>query len=445
MGGTHPVFCVILFGAGCGSTERTRFQQTSLSTVTTLQLQEKLKDFSERYYVTLTAASNEIVDSTQDPKIRKNTLYWKIITVPHVMRSISQQTPLAGLLDVWAFCVQSRLLFESPDGRVFGEWTPVALEATRALEADIEDVAHVVLPDDSFFDDAKTAVAAFAEQHPLRGLFARHSARPALVRASDASSLQWVTSMPLKPFRLFMDEHARAIRETGVVADRFTSIVRAMPEIMRWQLELLLYDIEERQIFVSTVRSFDRVSKSAERMASTAEKLPEELKTQLTAVIDDIDSKQGGLQKTLKETQNTLDKLQSTIASAKELTASVAQSSANIVEAGDKWHTAVQAVDTMIQRFQGDPEEEKTNHSAEPAEEEVAFDIRDYTKTAERTEAAAAEVRALTADVHELLESDAVGLAAWKITWCGVVLIVLFFASLLVYRLVASRLAPKRS
>ena len=132
-----------LLGPGCGSRETSRVEGkmdvNALGRVTELQLKEKLKDFAERYYVTLRGASYEISEQTKDPRIRKHAIYWKLITVPHVVRSIYQQKPVAALLDIWAFCVQFRLFFESPDsGHIFGEWTSITLKVARVNEEDIE-------------------------------------------------------------------------------------------------------------------------------------------------------------------------------------------------------------------------------------------------------------------------------------------------------------------
>jgi len=81
--------------------------------------------------------------------------------------------------------------------------------------------------------------------------------------------------------------------------------------------------------------------------------------------------------------------------------------------------------------------------------DETAFKINDYTKTAEKTEAAAVEVRGLTTDFRQRVESDSVVSLAGTFTLCGVVLsLALAGASIVwlpLYRQVSSTGTPTRS
>ena len=439
------IVILILLLAGSCSLQRKRNgrlidQTPEFSEVTVLQLREKLKDFDDRFTLTVSGAAEQIAARTTDIKIKKRTVYWKLITVPIVRDSIINQSAPAGLLDLWAFSVQMREYFEDGDGReIFGEWTSIALKASQMIEDDILEISRKIIPD-KYHPKVKNLVDDFAEDNPIRGPFTRHSARPALVKASEAQSLQWVTDMPFAPFRVFMDEHAQAIREFAHVADNFYVYLKDVPETVRWNTELMLYDLEERQSVTSTLESFATISSAAQSLSETVKELPGELETRLTTTIEELDSKQGAIQQTLKEAQTTLDKLNESLASASTITSSVERSTANWSEAGDKWEKAVTAFDGVVKAFTEEPEDLETADVTQ--EEEGGFDIQDYTRTAERANEAVAQMRAFTTDFQKLLDSDSLESTTWKIAWSGVLIIVAFFASLLVYRLLVSRLAP---
>ena len=59
---------------------------------------------------------------------------------------------------------------------------------------------------------------------------------------------------------------------------------------MRWQMELLSYDLqEEGGVLDQSLRSFDSVSKSADRLSLAAENAPEDIRTLITTTVDEID------------------------------------------------------------------------------------------------------------------------------------------------------------
>ena len=60
--------------------------------------------------------------------------------------------------------------------------------------------------------------------------------------------------------------------------DDFFAVVEAFPESARWQLLMLLYDIEKLDSVKTTVESFQKFSKSSSRLADSADKLPEKLR-----------------------------------------------------------------------------------------------------------------------------------------------------------------------
>lgn len=425
--------------SGCQSPESEQaadlLKGSSIGKVTQLQLREELKDFADRFAYTIGSAANEIQSESSDPAMCVRAVYWQLFTIPSCRKSAVSQNPIAALVDVWAFCKQLERYFDEHE--VFGERTQLARDVSRELEGDITNIAADIIPE-RFFEDVEKGVDNFVTEHPIAGTFARRSLRPAMVKASDAKSLMWVADLPLAPFRIFMDEHAKAIREFTLVADNMVTYAQSIPNVFRWQTQLLLYDLETRDTTTSLVSSFKAAADGVESLVKVAEELPEEIGRELNSTLDAAEAKQAGLRETLKEVQTTLTAADETLANAKTVALTLEKTTGNWNEAGTRWEKAVNAADVLVSRF---TDEEETTDVAPPPEEEGGFDIKEYTETAVRAEAAAARLQALTSEARGLLESDAAGALVDKVVWSGVFLIAAFFGSLLVYRIVVTRLA----
>ena len=96
-------------------------------------------------------------------------------------------------------------------------------------------------------------------------------------------------------------------------ADHFTDIVEALPESLRWQLLQLSYDIEKTDTIKSALASIGEFSNSSSRLAASTEKLPEQLRQQLSILIEQIDTKQTNL-------RDTIDRMRALVADIDAMT-----------------------------------------------------------------------------------------------------------------------------
>ena len=410
----------------------------AIGKVTQLQLREELKDFADRFAYTVGAAANDIRTESPDPAMCVRAVYWQLFTIPNVRRSAVSPNPVAALVDIWAFCKQLQDFFNRNE--TFGDRTQLARDVSRQLEDDLTRIAGEIIPEE-YLGRVEKSVDAFVKENPIAGSFARRSLRPTLVKASDAKSLLWVADLPLAPFRVFMDESAKALREFTLVADSLVTFSRTVPDVFRWQLQLLLYDIEARPTTSSIVTNFETAANAIQSLARVADELPQELGREVTTALDVAEAKQAGLRETLKEVQATLTTADATLANAKTVAVTLEKTTKNWNEAGTRWEKAVGAADVLVSRFTDDedPAESNSVETAAP-EEEGGFDINEYTETAIRAEAAVARFQELTAEARSLLESGSASALVDRVVWSGVLLIVVFFGSLLVYRVVVTRL-----
>ena len=120
------------------------------------------------------------------------------------------------------------------------------------------------------------------------------------VRASGA--LDWVVGVPLSPVRALegVGSGAAAIHDFNDTALRFSRVVEGIPVQLRWQAELLLYDVEDRESLSNALASLDTISQSARLASEAVAKLPADLHS------------------LLEDSERTLERLQKVVASAQE-------------------------------------------------------------------------------------------------------------------------------
>ena len=200
--------------------------------------------------------------------------------------------------------------------------------------------------------------------------------------------------------------------------------------------------------------SLERASASAASLAKTAADWPTDVEGVVKTTLDELDAKQVGLRRTL---QQTLDAL----VEARTLVSGLNQTAANLTDAGEAWDDAFQTLGLGG----GETTSAAGSEPAEPEKEARPFDILEYRDTAEELRGVAVELRGLVRDVHaltgasgeetalgniEVAAQTAVGAAAGEgrelvnhIALRLIQLVGVIFLAAIVYRVVASRIAPR--
>ena len=246
-----------------------------------------------------------------------------------------------------------------------------------------------------------------ATQFPIQGRdFSVQRIPRTVVRQEATSSLGWFIALPLAPFRALegVDSGADAIHDFNRTAQQFAQIAARLPERLRGQMQLLLYDIEDRETVQRGTAAMESVAASAQLLAETAAKLPEDLR------------------KALLESQGSVDAVGRVVTQAQTLAGPVSDAATQLQQASAHWLTIL------------GPNDPTPDPNRRP------FDVTEWRDAAQSIGAAAAELRGFATEIETLSGSTALDRAIDRAFWRGAALIVLFFASLLVYRLLATRL-----
>ncbi len=408
-----------------GSQAVSQFTQKTLNKqrITKEELREALLQYASRFESTIIATSDTIAAGSQDPVIQRRALRWKLGLVPIISQAAFQPEPLSSYVALLTLATSlDEYLTIGSGSAVFGEQHPIAVAASGELvEAAIEVGSR-------FLDAKEIArvtkeVQLLVKAQPIRGDFVAEGIQNLVTASTTSDVFDWVTAIPMSPFRALqgVDEGAQAIREFNQTATEMARTVSAMPQLIRWNLQLLALDVSHQGNIEGGMQSFETLAQSAESLSRTAESLPETLHSLVA------------------ETERTGRSLG-------PLSQSLERSAIAIAEAGKAWGTLVT---------------ELSKPPADPTKPSRPFDIREWERTADQVTQAASELRALLESVDTLARSDTMAGPLAELTqrverveagsralvdlvaWRALQLMLAFFGLLFAHRFVSHALASR--
>jgi methyl-accepting chemotaxis protein len=402
------------------------------------ELRNALDQYDDFFESTIKQAAADIDARMPDPRTRRLTLMWKVRMVPANDAALKHADPVKAFVECWTLAMRMAQFLETGDGRsFFGANQTIAVAAAKRIESDIERVGRSFLPPDTFAK-ATDDVRAFAQAHPMQDTFAEAVVRAPATKEGVPSPLASILNVPLAPFRVAegIDQGASAIRGLGDMANRFTDIVQELPEAVRWQLQLLLLDLDQNDLLLSFLASFAQFSCSTAQLADTAQRLPEELRQQASKLLAEIDARQAGIQATLERAERTAATVERALARVDVVAASVDLTGQSVANAGRAWEGTARQIEQTIQdirhdKYPTEPTSQGTATSAaspspSPASPAVPapaiapmpasapatttaperpFEILDYRDTANALTITAQQLQALTAEVRATIDS----------------------------------------
>lgn len=393
------------------------------SAMTEEELRAELRAYSKTFGSVVTAAAHEISSRTRDAAIRRRTLVWKAEMIPLASNTSYIRDPQQAYVAQLTLAVAMRQYLEEGSGTaLFGEHQPTAVDAARELERDVRELgARFLGPAE--LDRLGEEVEALARKHPIRGEFSAGALMEGLTDPATRSRLAWVVNLPMAPFRALtgVSEGAQAMRDFNQTARQLADLVAEFPRAVRWQLELLLYDVEDRETMLEGVAAFQTLAESSRRFSEAVETLPEDLNANALP--------------TLESARETLEEAGAAVAQVQDLMGPLSDIAHQLRGGGEAWSEVVREV----------------RRPGEPSPDSRPFDIREYERVAQETRSAAEELRVLVAEVRALAQDTELPTAVAGIegsgrslvdaaAWRALQLMLVFFLLLLVYRLVSSRI-----
>ena len=380
----------------------------------TLQdLQLELAAYARRFDALVSSASDEISDAAASRLVRKRALLWQLRMVPVVEQAAYVTNPRAAYLYTLAVAVMQRRYLEDGDGRaLFGDQQEIALEAARQLEDDAVGIGRSFLTR-SELKRVTGEVDELAARYPIRGKeFAYQGALGVTESLERSQSLQSLLTLPLAPFRALegVDSGAQAIHDFNQTARRFSDVVARLPEQMRGEAQLLLYDVEDRETVTQLLAAFEEVAASATRVSEVAARLPQDLRGALA------------------ETGAPLEQARDVLAEAQALAGPLDATAEKLRLASADWRAVL-----------GD--REARERTQQPGER--PFDVREWESAAQAIGEAAVRLDALALRLDGMAGGEGLRTVVDRAAWRAAQLLVLLFVLLLAYRALASRLVRR--
>jgi len=421
---------------GCGSKNlRTIGSGVAPTTgqISKQELREQLDKFREFYIATLRQVSNELNERVPSARTERTTLQMRARMLQGLNAMLNNDDSVVAFIEIWALCTRFRTYLEEGDGiALFGDAHEAALNGSKRLEAEIERIGFIFLKNE-IFEAARKNVTEFANNNPIKGTFSNVIVYATEIQKNQTNPFLNVLKIPMSPFRAIegVDRTASAIHHFSNTAERFSDIVAELPESSRWQLQLLLFDLEETNMTKSFLSSLTQLSESSSNLEKSVEKLPEQIRKQLTQFVEDIDSKQANLQQTLQQAEKTSVAVNNTLEKLTQATNSFGAVVRDANDTAQAWETAAKATGEVVLEF---------NKNRSSQKEASSFNIRDYHDTAEQTSQAANNVKALLTEIEDLMATRRYTSILNDLLLRAAGLVVLIFVLAVLYRLISFRL-----
>ncbi len=210
-----------------------------------------LHEYLRWFTAEIVIAADGVLDSEKDPAIQKAALRLKVNAVSSMQAALFQRDPLAALADAWALTMAISRFFDEGNGSdLSGGSQSLVAEALHGLEVEVDGLAQIIVGKERA-DAVRPRVESFVRDNPLDDLsFGRRSAA---LKASSVAAAEWGGD----GFRSIaqIDETARDL------SDRLTIYAEQLPQILRWQGEILLIE-SQREFLVRPFANLDEVDKN---------------------------------------------------------------------------------------------------------------------------------------------------------------------------------------
>jgi hypothetical protein len=435
---------------GCSQQEKRIFGKKEtpyITGITQEELRASLDAFAEYFRASVNETADKINESNITTRMRKTNLILRVRTLQAINTMLEQKDPMVAFIETWGLVVRLRQYFQEGEGRSsFGDNQYMFVEMAAQLEARIETIGRTFMKEE-VFEETRKNVISFALSNPLKSGFSNTIVYATRLQKGQSNPFDSALSIPMSPFTAMqgVDRTATSINRFTDTAARFSDIVEELPESVHWQLLTLLYDFEDTEMTKSFLASMSQISESIAQLAESTKNLPQEIRKEISMLVEDIDKKQANLQVTIGKVQKTLITAEQTLAQADKTTASFQATAIDVNQAATAWDRAASSTQQALSEFS------RLKSVRKESPTEPAFKIKDVHDLAETVNQTVGEMQNLTAEIRDLVESEQlagyasmpdrlVNLLVWRLGQ----LFAAVFVLALVYRILIVRINGKK-
>jgi len=387
------VLCALmLLSAGCGLIQGVAdVPSQAVSAVTPgakpkpgpdpVEIQQELQRFADGFFARLNVGIERLGEGTNLVS-RADTLRWRIALGTETCSIVSGPNSLANLLDMTVFVSVARMSIEDywvPTR--FGEAGIPLLEACRESESNVWQLVSSVCSTQHQAEMHK-AIQEWHEKKMLPGniLAARATGIASLLvqlrDKQEGKSGSVFGLLTLDPFA-GLDPATREVAQLRLFAERALYVTQRMPQLIRWQTELLALDATQNPAIQQVVSNSTLISVAIDRVAQTAEQLPDLVSAEREEIV-----------KALAAQEKDLNSL---------LT--------NGTQMSDSLNITLKTFDALMVRFGVGVTNDTPAAASEVDTNSQPFRIQDYTATAAQLEKTARQLTEMLATLNATLSS----------------------------------------
>lgn len=409
--------------------------------VTAADLDKAAYAFADRYTTQLVAATDAILRENKSAEQRRQAHLVKLVSVSGVYDIVTTADPFSKLMDLlMVVTLQSyRWIDEDMADKTFGARSGPLIQAMRNLRVDIWNVAGRVLRPEQL-QQLDALILDWRKRNP-------HVDILSYLRFDEVASQKGPNVLEEIKATGFFAEIASATKvadDARLLAERAFYQAKRMPFLMTWQMEALLNEVLVKPELAQSLTTVETIAKSVDRTSLLAEKMPEHVAREREAIVNLLEDRNGRLAKLFGE-------LRTTTAAAEQLTTRVHKVSEsgerltlNLRDTANGFTETSNAVNALLSKHAGGP----------PKPDTRPFDIEPYVKASTEINQTVAGLNTLLGatdtlmvkkpwaapvqDVNAMLNAQ-----IDHVFWRALILIVVFFALLLTYRVATTRLAQK--
>ncbi|GEM_PF-1469573 len=354
-------------------------------------LKNELDRFEDMFIQIIKQATAQIEQEYPDLDTKRTNLLVNTRLSSAIRTFADAASPVVGLVENWELCVRLCSYFDEGQGQsLYRQTQPALRRAVQQARDEIERVAGVYLPPD-LFEETRRHVYQFAKDNPIEGTMGNLVVYATSSETETFNPFKKVLSIPMAPIRAMegVDKTAVAIDRFTDSANRFNDILNAMPESVRWEMLLFLYDLQSSEMIRSLLQHMEAFNANSRQLVDLAEKLPEDVRNELSILIDQVEQKQKSIQDTLRLVEAASNSLNTTAASLQQTASS--------------WQLAADSTTQTLRVWQAISEQSSSTPStSEPIRPE------DIQKAATEIQNATRELRLLMSDLQALTQSEGV-------------------------------------
>lgn len=320
------------------------------------------------------------------PADPSQVLQWRIDFGSSTCAIVSGANPAANLLDMTAFITLTRMGLESfwiPRG--LGDSGSGLLAKCRNAEQSIWQLTNRVLSSSHQAEFRRELDAWYqANPHPEYVVGMRAAGLTAQLLSGKKSSVPHLGSLydqlSLDPL-VGLDPATREIAQTRLFAERALYVTQKMPQLLRWQLELLNANALASPVIQQVVANTTQLSASVDRVSRVVEQLPAQVDKQREELVKALEAQERQLTPLVGEVRQTL-------AAGQDMSASL--------------NTTLVTFDALMKRFGvGEPVSPAVSGAGVVKARGAPFRIQDYETTAAQLEKTARQLTELLEAVHQ--------------------------------------------